>query len=639
VARVTASLVVALGVLVLGGWAFDVAALKSVLPGFAQMKANTALCCVLAGVALWLIAGAYVDGARGQLARLASRITAALVVLIGAITLGEYALDWNAGIDELLVRDDPGAPLTSNPGRMAPNTALGFMLIGGALLLSAWQPRRGVRPAQWFALMVAAISATALIGYLYSATTLYRVASFTGMSVHTAIALLLLGIGVVGTQADSDLVRVVRAKGPGGRLIRMMFPALVFVPLLLAWLRVQAERAGYIGPDAGEALMMAALIVVLTSMLYFAAVHAERMESGRSHAEELFRSAVDGSPNGMLMVDPEGSIVLVNRQLEAISGYRPDELVGRRVEMLLPTRHRQGHEALRRGFLVDPQARRMGAGRDLRARRKDGTEIPVEVGLNPVQRDTGTFVLASIIDITERKQVEEELRRSNEELESFAYVASHDLQEPLRMVGNYVQLLDRRYRGKLDDDADDFIGFAVDGAHRAQQLIQELLGYSRVGTHGGELVPVDANAILARALDSLRLAIDESGVDVTAETLPPVCGDAAQLERVFMNLIANAIKFRRGDAPAVHISATRRDGEWEFIIRDNGIGIEAQYFERVFVIFQRLHARDEYPGTGMGLAITKKIIERHGGRIRVESVPGSGTTIHFTLPAIEGGSQ
>jgi PAS domain S-box-containing protein len=413
------------------------------------------------------------------------------------------------------------------------------------------------------------------------------------------------------------------------------------VPLNIGLLLLQGERSGVLGTGAAGAAIVAALILVLTLTLFVAVRTTRRIRKERSASEELFRSAVDGLPNGMLMADSASRIVLVNRQLTVITGYAAEELVGRHVEMLLPARHRDNHVELRRGFLAHPQARRMGAGRDLRARRKDGVEIPVEVGLNPIEREDGTFVLASIIDITERKQIEDDLRRSNEELERFAYVASHDLQEPLRMVGSYVQLLAVRYQSRLDQDADEFIGFALDGAVRAQQLIQELLAYSRVGTHGGALLSVDMNAVLKRALDSLRLAIDEAGATVTADPLPVVTGDAAQLERVFLNLIGNALKFRRADGPAVHVSVAQRDADWVFAVRDNGIGIEPQYFERIFVIFQRLHGRDEYPGTGMGLAITRKIIERHGGRISVASTLGTGTTFYFTLPQfseVQGGT-
>ncbi|MEW6635417.1 MAG: PAS domain S-box protein [Actinomycetota bacterium] len=225
----------------------------------------------------------------------------------------------------------------------------------------------------------------------------------------------------------------------------------------------------------------------------------------------------------------------------------------------------------------------------------------------------------------------EDLRRSNAELEQFAYVASHDLQEPLRMVASYTQLLARRYRGRLDETADEFIGYAVDGAERMQALINDLLTYSRVGTRGKPLAPADANAAFAAARDNLSVTIRETGAQVRAESLPIVLGDEIQLVQLFQNLISNAIKFRREEPPRVRVAARRRDGEWLFSVSDNGVGIERQYAERIFVIFQRLHNRSEYGGTGIGLAVCKKIVERHGGRIWVESEPGRGSTFYFTL--------
>lgn len=237
--------------------------------------------------------------------------------------------------------------------------------------------------------------------------------------------------------------------------------------------------------------------------------------------------------------------------------------------------------------------------------------------------------------MTARQDLEhsvKELARSNAELQQFAYVASHDLQEPLRMVSSYTQLLAKRYRGRLDADADDFIGFAVDGAARMQKLIQDLLAYSRVGTRNLERQAVSMDSVLEYATDMLQLVIKDTDAAVTHESLPSIKVDERQMTQLFQNLISNAIKFRGQEPPRIHVSATRLDGEWLFSVHDNGIGIEPQYADRIFVIFQRLHNRDDYPGTGIGLAICKKIVERHGGRIWMESEPGKGSTFFFTVP-------
>ncbi len=242
-------------------------------------------------------------------------------------------------------------------------------------------------------------------------------------------------------------------------------------------------------------------------------------------------------------------------------------------------------------------------------------------------------------EITERKKAEEalkskleELHRSNEELEQFAYVSSHDLQEPLRMITSYLQLLQRRYQGKIDDKADKYIYYAVDGAARMQVLINDLLEFSRVTTKAKEPEPTDSELVLDHALSNLDLYIKENKATVSYDPLPEVMADSTQLAQVFQNLIANGIKFHSEETPKIHISAEKKASEWVFSVQDNGIGIDPQYSEKIFEVFKRLHKKEEYPGTGIGLAVCKKIVERHGGRIWVESELGKGSTFYFTLP-------
>jgi len=361
--------------------------------------------------------------------------------------------------------------------------------------------------------------------------------------------------------------------------------------------------------------------------------------SEATDSEAKYRGLMEAAPDAMVVVNQTGDIVLLNVQAEKQFGYRRDELLGQKVKNIIPDGFAERLIADDARTAAEALAQQIGTGIELSGRRKDGSEFPLELMLSPLESAGGILVTAAIRDISVRKAAEADLRQnvqdlnhSNQELEQFANIASHDLQEPLRMVASYTQLLARRYKGKLDSDADEFIAYAVDGASRMQRLIQDLLAYSRVGSKSGSMREISSENALLQALQNLRGVIQDSGALVTHEALPAVIADEIQLIQLFQNLVGNAIKYQNSGIPRVQIAATRNGAKrWTFSVKDNGLGIEPQYFEKIFGMFQRLHKREEFAGTGIGLAICKKIVERHGGRISVESQLGMGSTFRFAL--------
>jgi PAS domain S-box-containing protein len=355
--------------------------------------------------------------------------------------------------------------------------------------------------------------------------------------------------------------------------------------------------------------------------------------------EARYRGLLEAAPDAMVVVNRDDEIVLLNVRAEEEFGYPRDELLGQKVTNIIPEGFAERLLADGRRSAAEALAQQIGTGIELYGRRKNGSDFPIEIMLSPLKSTDGILVTAAIRDISARREAEaqlllkvEELNRSNGELEQFAYVASHDLQEPLRMVASFTQLLSRRYKGKLDADADEFIAFAVDGASRMQRLIQDLLMYSRVGTKTKKLLPTSSETALKLALLNLHETVEQSSAQVTYDPLPTVLSDESQLTQLFQNLVGNAIKYQNSVPPRIHISAARSENKtWMFSVRDNGLGIDPRYFDKIFGMFQRLHKREEFAGTGIGLAICKKIVERHGGTISVESQPGNGSTFSFAL--------
>jgi PAS domain S-box-containing protein len=364
----------------------------------------------------------------------------------------------------------------------------------------------------------------------------------------------------------------------------------------------------------------------------------KRTEQALRESERRFRTLLKSLHEGIWVLDKDDRTTFVNPRMTEMLGYTEEEMLGKPV-------YDFNDEEWKKFTVAKMERRRQGVTEQLEGEllRKDGGRVYALFETSPILDEDGNYAgsIAGVQDITDRKRNEErmkrtlaELDRSNKELEHFAYVTSHDLREPLRMMTSFSQALEKHYKGRLDGSADEYIHFIVDGASRMQRLIDDILVYSRVGTRGLPFEPVDMGKALQEALLNLKASVDETRARITSDPLPVIRGDLVQMQQLLQNLLGNAVKFHKdGEPPVVRISADRKGEDWLFSVQDNGIGMDPELFGRLFVLFQRLHPPDKYPGTGVGLAVAKKIVERHGGRIWVESQPEKGSTFHFTIPA------
>jgi PAS domain S-box-containing protein len=370
--------------------------------------------------------------------------------------------------------------------------------------------------------------------------------------------------------------------------------------------------------------------------------------SERKHVEEHLRLIIDAAPNAKVLVDSFGRITLVNAEAERLFGYERSEFLGRPIEVLLPERFRRAHAALRDSYLAAPTTRAMGAGRELYGLRKDGSEVPIEIGLGPISTPKGQFVLASIIDITERKQAETlrlaaarvlahnaELEALNNELESFSYSVSHDLRAPLRAIAGFALMLQKRSGEALDAEGLRLLDVVQSEAARMDVLIEDILELSRVGRQEMRISSLDMDLLVRQVVRELSAAGIGNDAVFDIEALPPAYGDRVALQRVWENLLSNAVKYSRDSNPATIAVWGGSDGQnTSYHVEDNGVGFDMKYAHKLFGVFQRLHGPEEFPGTGVGLAIVYRVVRRHQGRIWANSAVGRGARFSFSLPEV-----
>lgn len=646
ISRLAAWLVLVIGALVLIGWAFDIPLLKSIRPQWNSMKVITA-CCLLASAASLAWLQAMERWKRGL-----GRLLATFVCAMAVINLVLYAVVFLTGHDPAWANETGLGHVFGPTHRMAVIAALVFFGLSIATLLLGTGGARQAALAHVIVMPVALLSYLVLVGYLLNVPTLD---TWLGVQVafHTAIAQLALCVGLLFARTDTWFTRVLTSREAGGTMARRVLPIVAIFPLTFAWLKLEAERKGWFHPSIGVALVAIANTTVLFWLVWLSCRMAIRQQRISDRAlqdnEQRLRVILDALPVAVFLSDRNGNIVFTNSAVETIWGMRLH--VGREEYGQYPGRW------LATGETVQPDqwalARTLDSGEafinePVELEGRDGTSKLIYNFALPIRSDSGQLTGAVVVteDVTERtrahelirqaketaEKTAEDLARSNADLEQFAYVASHDLQEPLRAVAGFMGMLKRQYTNQLDEKAQQYIGHAIEGAERMQALVNDLLTFSRVGTKGGAFARIPIQAALNRALDNLRIAIEESNAQITSDELPEITADASQMAQLLQNLIANAIKFRGERQPRIHISSQCQNDQWTFCVSDNGIGIEAQYFDRIFLIFQRLHSRTYYSGTGIGLAVCKKIVERHGGTIGVESKPGEGSTFCFTIP-------
>lgn len=650
--RVASITVILLGCLVLFGWVWDITMLKGVLPGLVTMKVNTALAFILAGLSLHL----QVIDKPNQSTRALARGCALLVTLIGMLTLSQDLFGWDLGIDDLLYQEAAGTVQTSKPGRMAPFTALCFFLSGIALLLLDAKVRQGHRLAQALILGAALISFLTLLGYGYGVQSLYGIEPYSSMALHTALAFILLSSGILCSRPDRGLMAIVTSEDLGGVMVRRLLLPALLIPLILGWLRLAGERAELYAREFGVSLMVLLGTTIFSGLILMSARSLQRidLERGRiadalRESEERFRATFEQAAVGIAHVAPDGRWLLVNQRFCAIVGYMPAELLERTFQDIThPDDLQADVECVRQMLANELQSYSL----EKRYIRKDGSCVWINLTVSLVREPAGEpkYFIAVIEDITARRRAEEEVRRlnqllehrviqrtaeleaANKELEGFSYSVSHDLRAPLRAIAGFSQILSQEYAAQLPNEAQHYLNLVQDSAKRMDKLINDLLAFSRLNRQALSRRPVDPADLVRQALEELRSEQEGRRLDIRIGELPECQADPSLLKQVFINLLSNALKFtRHRELAVIEIGCQAHQDTPVYFVRDNGVGFDMRYAHKLFAVFQRLHRAEDYEGTGVGLALVRRIINRHGGRVWAEAQVDQGATFYFTL--------
>lgn len=639
-----------LGILVMTSWYAHNKTLIQVVPQFAPMQFNTAFGMFAAGLGLFALVFRYL---------LLALSCGFVITLVGSLTLVQYIFGLDLGIDRLLV-EPYVTTKTSHPGRMAPNTALCFLLYGLAIILLSnffFVVSKTNFMAELLGFLVLSVGLMAVVGYIQGVDAAYGWAQFTRMAIHTAVGFVVLAIGMIAyiwneknlTQhlgAPVLLLLVVLSLDlymPRGASMGVLYVALIFyslwfgqprTPYILALISTFLIILGYYASipgnvEASSVYTNRALSIVAVWITAFVIASYKNAQQQVEEGRRFLDLVINKIPEAVFVKNKSSHVIMANDHFWKRYPQQDDK-----AQSAQPVKSTFTPESLQVALEKEQQAFDEGASETreivLLANGEKRTFFTKRIRF---WNKKAVYILGVSTDITDLQLAFEEIMHSNEELARFAYIASHDLQEPLRMIANFTTLLKEEYGDRLQGDGRQYMTFIVDSANRMQELVADLLDYSRVGAEDMRFETFPGRVMVDSALSNLKVIIDSIQAVITIDELPIVRANPTQFTQLFQNLIGNALKYSDPNRTSeIHIGATQQNGCWIFSVCDNGIGIKKEYFDQIFVVFSRLHHNRDYKGTGIGLAICKKIVENHKGRIWLESEPGKGSCFYFTIP-------
>jgi len=564
---------------------------------------------------------------------------------IGVIlwTTAQYIFKLNPGLELFLYKEKVIQQSNVFPGRPSPHTLLSGLFVGTAIFLALIKPgfNKSIQILIYLGLIVPWI---ALFGYASLSGPFYSMPYVPeiGMSPITAICFILLSFGTMGLFPSTGLLSLINSSTSGGLVVRILLPVAVLLPLIMSWIFNYFPGLDLVTFSLNMSLSWALTSILMGTLIIWGGGTIRKRDelkesllTNLKNSEKRISKILESTPDAMIITNSLGKIVMANSQTEIMFGYSKSTLINQSIEFLLPDRYSDTHIQHRTDYLKKPVRREMSGGLNLIGKHKNGDEINLEISLSPIQIDSEIWICAALRDVTDKKLREKEILKLNKELEAFSYSVSHDLNAPLRSIHGFAKILEEDYSQLLDVDGKEYLTGIIRNSDRMANLIDGLLQFSRMGRKEPHRTRINSYEMVGSIIENQKKNKKEllKKYDIKTGDLPVIYGDDTLIRQVFVNLISNAIKYSsKSPTPKIEITAIDDEKKWTFLIRDNGIGFDMKYASKLFQVFQRLHKESEFPGTGIGLALVNRIIEKHNGSIWAESEPEKGATFFFSLP-------